>query len=217
MDIDITRHLGAVDRTVAQREHNGRPARLIALTRSYDTDIADLWDAITTAERLARWFQPVTGDLKLGGRFQIKDNASGEITTCDAPERLEVTWEMHNDTSWVTVTLKAIDDDKTQLRLEHLAHVPDEFWTQYGPGAVGVGWDLGVLGLAEHLRAPDSFDAEQAQQWPLTDEGKLFVAGCSEDWGKAAIAGGETQQQAQAAAEQVRRFYTGELAPTGEG
>ena len=34
------------------------------------------------------------------------------------------------------------------LELEHTAVVPEERWDQYGPGAVGVGWDQGLLGLA---------------------------------------------------------------------
>ena len=31
----------------------------------------------------------------------------------------------------------------TRLELEHIAHVDDERWAEFGPGAVGIGWDLG--------------------------------------------------------------------------
>ena len=31
----------------------------------------DLWEALTSAERIPRWFAPVSGDLRLGGRFQV--------------------------------------------------------------------------------------------------------------------------------------------------
>jgi peptidoglycan hydrolase CwlO-like protein len=36
--------------------------------RSYDAEIEELWDAVTNAERIPRWFAPITGELKLGGR-----------------------------------------------------------------------------------------------------------------------------------------------------
>ena len=42
--------------------------------------------------------------------------------------------------------------ESTTLVLEHTAIVPDEMWAQFGPGAVGVGWDGGLLGLSLHLR-----------------------------------------------------------------
>ena len=34
----------------------------------YDTDIDDLWSALTDPRRLARWVAEVDGDLRLGGR-----------------------------------------------------------------------------------------------------------------------------------------------------
>ena len=43
----------------------GKPALVAVAIRSYDTTVDDLWEAITTPERLARWFLPVEGDLKL--------------------------------------------------------------------------------------------------------------------------------------------------------
>ena len=33
----------------------------------FDTDIADLWSAITEPGRLARWIAAVDGDLRIGG------------------------------------------------------------------------------------------------------------------------------------------------------
>jgi len=39
-------------------------------TRVYETTIEELWDACTSPDRLRRWCVPVTGDLRVGGRFQ---------------------------------------------------------------------------------------------------------------------------------------------------
>jgi len=81
----MTHVLGAEFRRVENREHLGQPALVAIATRTYDTTVEDLWNAITTPQRLARWFTPVEGDLRLGGRYQLQGNASGTITRCDPP------------------------------------------------------------------------------------------------------------------------------------
>src|SRR5688500_438259 len=167
MKVDIPAHLGAVTRAVENRIHEGRPAHVVVASRTYDTTIDDLWDALTSRERIPRWFLPVSGDLKLGGRYQLKGNAGGTITTCEPPKALGVTWEYGGQTSWVTVRLTARAAERTELELEHLAHVPAEFWDQYGPGAVGVGWDLALMGLGEYVSNPGgpAVTPETAEAW----------------------------------------------------
>src|SRR5690606_22050656 len=61
----------------APRDHQGRPARVARLMRSYPTTQDDLWDAITNPERIPRWFMPVSGDLRPGGHYQLEGNAGG--------------------------------------------------------------------------------------------------------------------------------------------
>ena len=46
---DLGQAIGAVVREVFQREVEGEPAGVVALERSYDTDAADLWDALFAA------------------------------------------------------------------------------------------------------------------------------------------------------------------------
>ena len=48
MEIDVARAVGAVTREVGRREHEGRPARVVVASRTYDTTVEDLWDALTT-------------------------------------------------------------------------------------------------------------------------------------------------------------------------
>src|SRR5215813_14546632 len=108
MPLDVERHLGAVTRTVSELTRDSKPARCVTLTRLYDTTVDDLWDAVTNPERLPRWFLPVEGDLRLGGRYQLKGNASGQITTCDAPRVLNHTWEFGGQISWVQVRLNEL-------------------------------------------------------------------------------------------------------------
>ena len=63
MEIDVARVLGLVTRSVRNFEKDGKPASAVTLTRLYDTSVDDLWDALTSKERIARWFLPVEGDL----------------------------------------------------------------------------------------------------------------------------------------------------------
>jgi len=125
-------------------------------TRTYDTSIDDLWEALTDPERIPRWFLPVSGDLHEGGRYQLEGNAGGTITRCRPPDLLAVTWEYGGDVSWVTVRLTSVSDEACRLELEHMAH-PDDRWDLYGPGATGVGWDLSLVGLARHLATGAGF------------------------------------------------------------
>src|SRR5687768_4118913 len=103
MKIDSLGLIGAVAREVGSRVHEGRPARVVIASRTYDAAVEDVWDALTDAERIPRWFLPVSGDLRLGGRYQFEGNADGEITRCDPPRHLAATWEYGGSVSWVAV------------------------------------------------------------------------------------------------------------------
>lgn len=178
-------------------------------TRNYDTSPDDLWDALTNPERIPRWFLPISGDLKPGGHYQLEGNANGTITDCEPPQHLAVTWEMQGQTSWVDVVLRPDPEGGTHLRLEHIAHVPDDFWKQYGPGAVGVGWEQAMMGLYLHLTTGEAADPQEAVAWLASDEGKHFVRLSSEGWRQASIADGTPEAEAKAAADQTTAFYTG--------
>jgi uncharacterized protein YndB with AHSA1/START domain len=209
MKFDIASHLGAVTREVASREHEGKPARVVVATRTYDTTVEDVWDAVTNAERIPRWFLPISGDLRLGGRFQLQGNAGGEITTCEPPRHLGVTWEFGGGVSWVTVALAPDAAGRTHLTLEHVAHVGTDLWDQFGPGAVGIGWDLTLMGLARHLSSGATVDRKDAAAWSASDEGKAFMRHSSDRWCEASIAAGTDATAARAAAARTTAAYTG--------
>jgi len=210
MMIDVGRVIGATTREMATREYQGRPARVLVATRTYDTTQQDLWDALTNPERIPRWFLPIDGDLMVGGRYQLKGNASGEILACDPPRHLSLTWVMQGQVSWVNVDLSSSASEGTQLRLEHIAHVPDDLWDQFGPGAVGVGWDSALLGLDRHVVGDQTLDPKTAIAWLMSEEGKTFVRESSDAWCVTSIANGTDAASARAAAERTRAAYTGE-------
>lgn len=203
---------GAEFREVAERERDGQTVRGVVASRVYSTDRADLWNAMTDPERLPRWFLPISGDLKVGGAYQLEGNASGTILRCDAPETLEVTWEYGGQVSWVLVTLTEAAGG-TKLTLEHFAPTDDasaEHWNQYGPGATGVGWDLGFLGLALHLDSGgEAIDQEQNTAWMTSEPGKQFMRTSADAWCKAHVDSGEAVAVAEAMAKLTADAYTG--------
>jgi uncharacterized protein YndB with AHSA1/START domain len=208
MTFAFNAYIGAVSRTVSEVERDGKPARKVTLERSFDTTAADLWDAVTKPERLPRWFLPVSGDLRPGGRYQFKGNAGGTITECVPPRFLAATWEWAGNVSWVEVRVAAAGGGQSRLMLSHICPL-DDHWREYGPGAVGIGWDLALIGLALDFSGAD-VDRSRGPQFAMSPDGKAFIAGAGTDWGRAAVACGESRAQAEDAAKQTIAFYTGE-------
>lgn len=179
---------------------------MLTVTRTYDATLDEVWDALTTAERIPRWLAPISGDLTLGGRFQIEGNAAGEIRTCVPPEHLSVTWEYGGDTSWVDASLRNVAGG-TLLTLEHTAPVSPEMWAEFGPGAVGIGWEMMLMGLAEHLAAPDAARPDPADP-DLVGPLREYMTASSDLWREASVAAGTEPAEARAAAERCLAAYT---------
>lgn len=196
-----------IARSLEIGEREGMPVAISTSTRGYDTDAADLWSAVTTPERLARWFLPVSGDLREGGRYQFEGNAGGTITVCRAPERIEATWEFGGGTSWVEVTVSSRPAGTATLTLTHISPMDPDFWRRYGPGATGVGWDLAFDGLARYLVDPDHPLDEAAIV--ASEAGRAFIQISSTLWGEASIAAGTPVDQALSAAANSAAFFTG--------
>ena len=213
MKFDVDGHLAAVERFVSSLERDGRPASAVTLARSYATTVEDLWDAVTSVRRIARWFLPISGRLEAGGRYQLEGNAGGVITACERPSHLALTWEFGEDVSWVEVRLSDDRAGRARLSLTHTSHLSDH-WHEYGPGATGVGWELGLVGLAIHLAQPSAPRPDQ-DALVASRDGKAFITGSSDRWGQAAVVAGTGSGAARAAARRTTAFYTGESAESG--
>lgn len=194
-------------REVHTGERSGAPTRIAVARRSYDTDPDDLWNALTDIGRIPRWFLPISGNLSVGGRYQLEGNAGGVVEECEPPKRFAVTWEMGPVISWLEIRL-APAVEGTTLELVHEAPVDPDMWTQFGPGAVGVGWDLGLMGLGLHLDTGTSVDQAAGLEFPTTPGGITFVRTAATGWAEAAIADGDDPANAQRAAEATLAFYT---------
>jgi len=201
IEVDVN----GVERRIGTRDE----ARTLTISRVYDTGIEDLWDACTNPERIPRWFLPVSGDLELGGRYALEGNASGTIERCEPPRIFFATWEYGGMVSWIELTLTPEAGGRTRFSLEHIAHVDDDMWTRFGPGAVGIGWDLGLIGLTAHLASgADRPPLEEAMAWQTSPAGREFVTAISAEWADASIAFGTDPGDARAAQERVTEAYT---------
>jgi uncharacterized protein YndB with AHSA1/START domain len=196
----------------AHRELLDGERKVMTLRRRYDAEVEDVWDACTNAERLPRWFLPVSGDLRLGGMYQLEGNAGGEILRCEPPRLLKVSWLFGENPGFseVEVSLSA-SDGGTLFELRHTAEAPPEMWSGYGPGAVGVGWDLAVLGLSLHLLGGAKVDEST---FHLTDEGRRCITASSQAWGRAYEAAGGPPEQVAISVANTTAFYAPEEEPS---
>lgn len=165
--IDIARQIQAIQREVRRCSVVSGEGIGVLVRRDYDAPIADCWRALAEPDRLKRWFLPVSGELRVGGTFQLEGNAGGEILRCEPPRLLRVTWG--GETSVVELRLAPNGDKATTLELDHT--VPIEM---AGSGAgslfVGPGWDGALLALGLYLDGEISADPAAAAHSPEAQE-----------------------------------------------
>ena len=205
---DVTPQITAVRRQVGRRALEKGPAAVVTISQAYDTDPDDLWDACTNPERLPRWFGPVSGELRVGGRYQIEGNASGTVESCDPPKGFSATWEFGGEVSWIEVVLAPEPGGGTRFQLEHIAYVDDERWAEFGPGAVGLGYDMALAALAMHLASGAVSNEQELAAWWASPEGKRFLAESGDRWYEADVAAGTPPEAARSAADRAVGFYS---------
>ena len=130
---------------------------IVRIEDRYDTDIDDLWSALTDPARLARWIADVEGDLRLGGEFHARFTSgwegTGRVEACESPRRLLVVTKQTDepDEEVIEATLTA-DGDQTILVIEARG-LSVEYLAAYGAG-----WQVHVEDLAAHLAGRERDD-----------------------------------------------------------
>ncbi|MBT2501863.1 SRPBCC domain-containing protein [Curtobacterium sp. ISL-83] len=122
----------------------------VHMDRVYPTGIDDLWDAVTTPERLARWLVVQLDGVPAVGKtvraaFTSSWDGSVRIDECDRPAHLRVTMLDDQDTTVTEAWLTAVDADHTRLVLEERGFRADEVADH------GAGWQVHVEDLATVL------------------------------------------------------------------
>ncbi|WP_051298589.1 SRPBCC family protein [Arthrobacter castelli] len=201
---DLINELTAVHRQVAREAQDGDEIVRVTMRRRYSTDAPDLWAALTEPERIARWFMPVSGDLREGGSFQLEGNADGEILRCDPPSQLRTTFG--GAESVLTLTLTPGDDGQTELRLDHTVPLA---MAQNVAGAlfVGPGWDGAFLGLCLYVAGEAEGDPREVAESPEVVE---FNIAAIDRWSAVADqAGAAPEEIAQGRAMALAQFAPG--------
>jgi uncharacterized protein YndB with AHSA1/START domain len=133
---------------------------IVRMEDRFDTDIDDLWSALTDPRRLARWLGDVEGDLRLGGEFRARFFASGwegtgRVEACE-PSRHLLVLTKDPDVPYelvIEATLTA-DGDQTILVLEERGMPLDQL------AAYGAGIQVHIEDLAAHIAGRERCDAQ---------------------------------------------------------
>ena len=140
------------------RRADGKGA--VRMEDRFDTDIDDLWSALTEPGRLARWLGDFEGDLRLGGEFRARFFSSGwegtgRVEVCEPPRHLLVMTKhvRQADEHAIEATLTA-DGDHTILILEERG-MPVNLLAAYGAGI-----QVHIEDLAAHIAGRERCDAD---------------------------------------------------------
>ena len=137
---------------------------IVRMEDRFDSDIDDVWSALTDPSRLARWYGEVEGDLRLGGEYRARLFSSGwegtgRVEACEPSQRL-------------LVRIKDADEPDEGRDLEVLLTADGDqtivVWEQRGMpldllSAYGAGVQIHVEDLADHLAGRERRDDAKAR------------------------------------------------------
>ena len=120
----------------------------------YDTDIEDLWSALTEPDRLSRWIATVKGDLRLGGDIMLHFTSTWEgparVSVCDRPHRLLLTVEPDTADEAEMEAVLTAEGARTRLVVEDRG-LPLDTLHNYGAG-----WQAHLDDLRRYLGGGES-------------------------------------------------------------
>ena len=132
---------------------------VVRMEDRFDTDIDDLWSALTDPRSLAHWMCDVEGDLRLGGEFRARFFASGwegtwRVDACEPPRRLLLAHGLGEPFEKVIEATLTADGDQTILVVEERGMPLDQL------AAYGAGIQVHVEDLAAYLAGRERCDAD---------------------------------------------------------
>jgi uncharacterized protein YndB with AHSA1/START domain len=142
---------------------------VVRMEDRYDTDIDDLWSAITDPGRLARWYGEVEGDLRVGGEYHARVFSSGwegtgRVEACEPPRRLRVTTreseESYRKGQGVAPSDATIDATLTADGIQTILVIDVRGMPLDKIAFYGAGWQIHVENLAAHIAGLERGDTE---------------------------------------------------------
>jgi uncharacterized protein YndB with AHSA1/START domain len=132
---------------------------VVRMQDRFDTDIDEVWSALTDTRHLSRWYGEVEGDLRLGGEYRFYvfasgSEGSGRVDACEPPRRLLLAHGLGQPDVKVIEATLAADGDQTILVVEERGMPLDQL------AAYGAGIQVHVEDLAAHLAGRERCDAD---------------------------------------------------------
>ena len=124
-----------------------------------DSDVGNVWSALTDPLRLIHWIGEVEGDLREGGEFRNSTSIPTDqkvpvrVEACESPRRLLLTMEVGEPGENVIEVTLAADGEQTLVVWEERG-VPVQYLAGYGGGA-----QIHVEDLAAYLAGRERRDA----------------------------------------------------------
>jgi uncharacterized protein YndB with AHSA1/START domain len=141
-DVDTTHIIGNLRRLDDKRG-------AVRMETVYDTDIGDLWSAVTEPDRLTRWIATIDGEARVGATVQTQFTSSWagpvRIDVCTAPRHLVVTLDPDSDDEAVVEAFLTAEGDRTRLVVEDRGLPLDVLHLH------GAGWQAHLEDLHHHL------------------------------------------------------------------
>jgi uncharacterized protein YndB with AHSA1/START domain len=154
----MTSNAGAGNRILGSlRSADGKG--VVRMEDRFDTDIDDVWSALTDPRRLARWVGEVEGDLRLGGEYRYRFFASGSegtgrVDACEPPRRLLLAHGLGQPFEKAIEATLAAEGDQTILVIEERGMPLDQL------AAYGAGVQIHVEDLGAHLAGRERCDSD---------------------------------------------------------
>jgi uncharacterized protein YndB with AHSA1/START domain len=138
---------------------------IVRMQDRFDTDIDDVWSALTDPRRLSGWLGEVEGNLRIGGEFRAHFDTSGwegtgRVEVCESPQRLLVMTKhaKQPDEHAVEATLTS-DGGQTILVLEERGMRLDQL------AAYGAGVQIHIEDLADHIAGNEGREIGAQERW----------------------------------------------------
>ncbi len=122
---------------------------VVEVKRVINAPIEKVFKAWVEPEQMKQWYSPegmttpaASSDVRVGGAYSVtmkmgdQDHVqTGKYLEINEPNKLVFTW--NKDDSVVTVDLKKLDENRTELTLKHVGFVSEESRRQHDDGWVG--------------------------------------------------------------------------------
>jgi uncharacterized protein YndB with AHSA1/START domain len=133
---------------------------LVRMQDRLESELGEVWSALTDPARLAVWYGEVEGELRLGGEYHARLFASGwegtgRIGVCEPPNRVLVETKDADGSEEQVIEIALVADGESTLLVWEERGMPVELVAAYGAGV-----QVHVEDLAAYLGGRERCDAQ---------------------------------------------------------